>query len=66
MKQIITVSGMTCDNCATHVRTALQDVPGVKNATVERESGRVELDVASEIDRTALAHALAEDGYALA
>ena len=28
------ISGMTCDGCATHVKTALETVPGVTQADV--------------------------------
>ncbi len=35
------VRGMTCQNCARHVREALQAVPGVVQASVQLDAGRV-------------------------
>jgi Cu+-exporting ATPase len=34
------VSGMTCNNCARHVTEAIQNVPGVRSATVLLAAGR--------------------------
>jgi len=36
----LTVSGMTCGNCARHVTEALRSVPGVDSVTVSLEAGR--------------------------
>jgi P-type Cu+ transporter len=35
------VTGMTCNNCARHVTEAIQNVPGVRSASVALETGRV-------------------------
>ena len=34
------VEGMTCNNCARHVTEAIQNVPGVRSASVALEAGR--------------------------
>src|ERR1043166_6338833 len=34
----LSVSGMTCGNCARHVTEAIQSVPGVRNALVNLEA----------------------------
>jgi len=34
------VEGMTCNNCARHVTTAIQDVPGVRSVTVNLSAAR--------------------------
>ena len=36
----LSVSGMTCNNCARHVAEAIQSVPGVQSATVTLENQR--------------------------
>src|SRR5438132_4726519 len=36
----LTVSGMTCGNCARHVTEAIQSVPGVSSAMVALEEGK--------------------------
>ena len=39
----LSVSGMTCSNCARHVTEAIQAVPGVRSATVSLESRRAQV-----------------------
>jgi len=34
------VTGMNCQNCARHVTEAIQNVPGVRSASVSLEAGR--------------------------
>ena len=36
----LSIGGMTCNNCARHVTEAIQDVPGVRSATVILDAGR--------------------------
>lgn len=35
MKKILTIEGMSCGHCVMHVRSALEDVAGVKSAEVD-------------------------------
>ena len=62
----LAVSGMNCDNCVRHVTQALQNVPGVRSATVSLDSNRAAVrwdsDVAANIQ--ALVRAVKEAGYA--
>ena len=37
------IDGMTCDSCATHVREALERVPGVRSAAVSYPKARAEI-----------------------
>jgi mercuric reductase len=37
------ITGMTCDSCATHVKQALEKVPGVRSANVSYPKGTVHL-----------------------
>lgn len=61
------VSGMTCGHCRAAVEKALQNQSGVKNATVDLESGSADVD----FDETAVAveqliAAVEEEGYTAA
>jgi Cu+-exporting ATPase len=39
MTNVLKIEGMSCQNCARHVREALQDVPGVEYAEVDLDAG---------------------------
>lgn len=39
MTSNLKIEGMTCQNCARHVREALQGVPGVEYAEVDLDGG---------------------------
>jgi mercuric reductase len=57
------ISGMTCDSCATHVRKALEKVPGVHAAQVSYPKGTARLTLAPETPVTALVSAVTALGY---
>jgi mercuric reductase len=59
----LVISGMTCDSCATHVRQALEEVPGVRSAQVSYPKGRARLTLAPGTPMTALVAAVAALGY---
>ncbi len=59
----LTIEGMTCDSCATHVRQALEKVPGVRSANVSYPQGTAHLAMASDTPLAALASAVASLGY---
>ena len=62
---LLDVGGMTCPNCAAHVREAIASVPGVASVAVDLEGGRAR--VAGEgIDPDALVRAIEESGYTAA
>jgi P-type Cu+ transporter len=56
---------MNCQNCARHVTEAIQDVPGVRSATVLLEAGRasVRWDSGAEQNISALIAAVKKAGY---
>jgi copper chaperone CopZ len=62
MKKMLTVEGMSCGHCVMHVKSALEDVPGVKSAVVDllKKSALVEGEA---LDDAALSAAVAEAGY---
>lgn len=47
---LLQVDGMTCQNCARHVREAAESVPGVAGASVDLDAGRVRLRWSGELD----------------
>jgi copper chaperone CopZ len=65
MRQTISVTGMTCQNCVRHVREALGALPGVRAAEVDLGSGAASLETEREIPAAELAAALDEAGYIL-
>lgn len=62
VKETLTIGGMSCGHCVAAVRTALENVDGVEVEDVRIGEARVAYDP-SQTDRTALAAALAEEGY---
>jgi mercuric reductase len=59
----LVIGGMTCDSCATHVRQALEKVPGVHAAQVSYPKGRAKLTLAPDTPMTALVAAVTALGY---
>lgn len=64
-KTDLRVTGMTCSNCARHVREALVSVPGVQSAEVHLEQGTatVRWSEGDSHDAAALLKSLDEAGY---
>ena len=58
------VGGMTCNACATHVRKALEGVPGVRSAQVAYPQGTAEVQADAGVSFATLAAAVAGAGYA--
>lgn len=61
----LSVSGMTCGNCARHVTDAIQSVPGVRSATVSLDSRHASVRWAPDgrHDVAALIQAVEKEGY---
>ncbi|TAJ30531.1 mercury(II) reductase [Bosea sp. (in: a-proteobacteria)] len=57
------IDGMTCDSCATHVREALERVPGVRSAAVSYPKARAEIAADARVSSEALAATVATLGY---
>jgi Cu+-exporting ATPase len=64
-KTELSVSGMTCNNCARHVTEAAQSVPGVHSAAVSLESKRatVRWAVEAQPNISAVVQAIQKAGY---
>ncbi len=59
----LTVAGMTCDACATHVKEALEKVPGVQSAEVSYLKGVATLTADRGIAQEALTDVVTGLGY---
>ncbi|TAM48998.1 MAG: mercury(II) reductase [Paraburkholderia sp.] len=57
------ISGMTCESCETHVKTALEAVPGVQSANVSYAQGSATLDMTTGTSADELIAAVAGIGY---
>ncbi|TAL73685.1 MAG: mercury(II) reductase [Burkholderiaceae bacterium] len=57
------IAGMTCDACATHVKEALEKVPGVRSAVVSYAEGAAQLALDPGTAPDALTTAVTELGY---
>ena len=63
MNQTFTVTGMTCGHCEKAVTRALQQVDPQAQVQIDRSQNLVQVE--SSQPREALAHAIAEEGYAV-
>jgi len=61
MSTELNISGMTCGHCQTAVTKALKNVPGVKNAQVDLQTGTALIE--GQVDTQALVAAVTEEGY---
>jgi len=66
MTQAIEITGMTCENCARHVKEALEGLPGVRDVRVDLAHHRAQFEAERTVDREKIAAVLDEAGYALA
>lgn len=64
MKQIFTVTGMTCGHCEKAVTRAITQADPKAEVIIDRSVNKVE--VQSDQPREMLAQAIAEEGYAVA
>ena len=61
MKRVLIIEGMMCQNCAKHVKKALEKLDGVSSVSVDLEAGRAEAE--GSADEEALRAAVEEAGY---
>ena len=64
MEQLFSVQGMTCGHCERSVALAIKQLDPKAEVAIDRPAGQVR--VASEQPRTALAQAIAAEGYQVA
>ena len=63
-RQVLTIGGMTCENCAIRVENALNDLPGTW-AKVDISEKKATVLTKEEPDRKQLKEAVAKAGYVL-
>lgn len=63
---VIKVNGMSCEHCATAVRTEISGLPGVTDVDVDVASGEVSIFAEPVPDDAALRAAVDAAGYELA
>jgi copper chaperone CopZ len=63
MNKKLKVSGMTCDHCVSHVKSALEGVEGVSDADVSLQNHEAELTLSSEVIDADLIAAVETAGY---
>ena len=61
MSKTLTVEGMSCGHCEQTVEEALEDVPGVQDATADREAETVIVE--GDADEENLVSAVTDAGY---
>lgn len=61
----ITVSGMTCGHCVSHVTQALEGLAGVSGVSIELERGAVTIESAAELDPAEITAAVVAAGYSV-
>ena len=59
----ITVDGMTCSSCSTHVKDALEKIPGVNKASVSYPESRAQVLADAGASRDQMLAAIAALGY---
>lgn len=59
----LTITGMTCDSCADHVREALEHVKGVSGVSVSYPGGTAEIEIALGTPISDLVEAVRGAGY---
>lgn len=64
MLHTFTVTGMTCGHCEKAVRQAILEVDPHAEVAIDRNANSVE--VQTQTAREALAHAITDEGYAVA
>lgn len=63
MEHVFQVQGMTCGHCERAVHNAIAEVDAQAQVAIDRSSGRVVVQSASE--RQALVAAIQEEGYSV-
>ncbi|WP_297496507.1 mercury(II) reductase [Ferrovum sp.] len=61
--RILYITGMTCDSCASHVKEALEEVPGVQSAVVSYPKGTAEVTHDPDTLSNVLTDTVARLGY---
>ncbi|WP_392566594.1 heavy metal translocating P-type ATPase [Utexia brackfieldae] len=63
MEKQLTIDGMTCGHCRSHVEKALQAVPGVTEVSVDLANKSAHLKADASVSNEALTKAVSDAGY---
>ncbi|WP_035294201.1 copper ion binding protein [Clostridium sp. KNHs214] len=63
MKKTLKVEGMSCMHCVKHVKDALEELEGVKNAEVDLQLKTVKVEMEKNIEDNILKNAVEDAGY---
>jgi len=62
MQKTIKIDGMSCEHCASSVKMALKDLPGITNVNVNVRAGQATVE-GSGFDENDLRQAVEDEGY---
>jgi len=65
-RQVVQVTGMTCQHCVNAVREELSALSGVRSVDVTLSSGLVTVESDRELSSVEISAAVEEAGYAIA
>ena len=66
MEQVLLVNGMMCGHCEAHVKEALENLPGVSQASANHDTGEVLVQMSEPVAEEVLAKAVTDAGYEFA
>ena len=66
MEQVLLVNGMMCGHCEAHVKEALENLPGVSQASANHDTGEVLVQMSEPVAEEVLAKAVKDAGYEFA
>jgi len=59
----IKIGGMSCENCARHVREALAKLEGVQKVAINIEKGQALVEASRSLGEAEIRAAIEEEGY---
>lgn len=65
MKKILSIEGMMCMHCVTHVKKALEKMEGVSEVEVSLENNNAVVTLAKDIDEATFKAVIEDAGYEL-
>ena len=63
MSKKLAISGMSCDHCVSHVKSALEGMEGVSEADVSLENHEAEVTLSEQVNDADLFGAVEAAGY---
>lgn len=63
MKKKMIIEGMSCGHCVNHVKTALEELNGATNVSVDLDSKTAVVEASSEIEDADIKFAIEDAGY---